>query len=120
MAAPASVEEYLASLPEGPRRALEGLRRAIRAAAPEATESIVYQMPGFKDHGRSLVAYAAFKDHCSFFPMSLGVMEAFRDELAAFDTSKGTIRFPAERPLPAELVRRMVQARLRESRARRR
>jgi uncharacterized protein YdhG (YjbR/CyaY superfamily) len=120
MAAPGSVEEYLASLPEGPRRALEGVRRAIRAAAPEATEAIVYQIPGFKDHGRSLVAYAAFKDHCSFFPMSLAVMETFREELAAFDTSKGTIRFPAERPLPAGLVRKMVQARLQESAVRRR
>ena len=65
MAGPTSVVDYLASLPEGSRSALERLRKTIKAAAPEATETISYQMPSFKDHGRFLVSYAAFKDHCS-------------------------------------------------------
>ena len=75
MAASTSVEEYPAAFPEESRAALERLRKTIRAAAPEATETISYQMPAFKDHGRFLVSYAAFKDHCSLFPASNGVME---------------------------------------------
>ena len=71
----------MAALPEESRAALERLREMIKAAAPEATEAISYQMPAFKDHGRSLVAYAAFKDHCSLFPMSKAVIEARREEL---------------------------------------
>jgi len=71
MVGPASVEDYLAALPEEQRAALEKLRKTIRAAAPEATETISYQMPTFKDHGRVLVYYAAFKDHCSLFPQAV-------------------------------------------------
>jgi uncharacterized protein YdhG (YjbR/CyaY superfamily) len=76
MAPPTTVDDYLASLPEEPRTALEKLRKTIRAAAPKATETISYQMPTFKDHGRFLVSYAAFKNHCSLFPASKAVMEA--------------------------------------------
>jgi uncharacterized protein YdhG (YjbR/CyaY superfamily) len=120
MAAPTSVEDYLASLPEGSRAALEKLRKTIKAAAPEATETISYQMPAFKDHGRSLVSYAAFKDHCSFFPMSMKVIEAHREELKPYFTGKGTIRFQADKPLPAALVKKLVKARIEENAARRR
>ncbi len=80
MAAPTSVEDYLSGLPEDSRAALEKVRKTIRAAAPEATEAISYQMPSFKTHGRSLVCYAAFKDHCSLFPMSLKVLDDYRQE----------------------------------------
>ena len=118
MAAPASVEEYLATLPEGSRAALEELRKTIRAAAPDATETISYQMPAFKDHGRLLVSYAAFKDHCSLFPMSVKVIEAHREELEPYHTGKGTIRFHADKPLPAGLVRTLVRARIEENAAR--
>jgi len=115
---PASVEEYLAGVPERPRAALERLRQAIRAAVPEATEGIGWQMPTFKAHGRWLVGYAAFRDHCSFFPMSAKVVEDFAAELADYSTTKGTIHFTAEKPLPAALVKRIVRARVAEVAAR--
>ena len=108
------VDEYLAKLPEEARTALEKLRKTIKAAAPEATETISYGMPAFKLHG-SLGGFAAFKNHCSFFPMSPAVMDAHRKELEPYDTSKGTIRFPADKPLPAALVRQLVKARMAES-----
>jgi uncharacterized protein YdhG (YjbR/CyaY superfamily) len=120
MAEPTSVEDYLATLPEESRKALERLRQTIRAAAPEATEAISYQMPAFKWYGRSLVAYAAFKDHCSFFPMSTKVIETHREELTSFDTGKGTIRFHTDKPLPAALVRKLVKARIEENESSRR
>lgn len=114
-----SVDGYLAALPKEQRAALERLRGIIRAAAPEATETISYGMPAFKDHGRSLVGYAAFKRHCSFFPMNAGLITRFADELAPFSTSKGTIRFTVDRPLPKALVRKLVKARLAENEGRR-
>ena len=118
MAAPTSVEEYLAALPEESRAALEWLRQTIRAAAPEATETISYQVPTFKIQGRLLVSYAAFKDHCSLFPASGAVMEALGDELRPYISGKATIRFRADRRLPAELVHRFIKVRLEENAAR--
>ncbi len=118
MRTPRSVEEYLAALPEDSRAALERLRRAIKAAAPEATEAISYQMPAFKDHGRSLVCYAAFKDHCSFFPMSTKVIGDHIDELEPYVSGKGTIRFTTDQPLPVSLVKKIIKARLEENAAR--
>jgi uncharacterized protein YdhG (YjbR/CyaY superfamily) len=118
MAAPTSVEDYLAALPEEPRAALEELRRTIKAAAPEATETVAYQMPAFKDHGRFLVSYAAFKDHCSLYPASGAVIEALGEELQPYFTGKGTIRFRADNRLPAALVTKIVMVRLEENAAR--
>jgi uncharacterized protein YdhG (YjbR/CyaY superfamily) len=115
MATPTSVEDYLAALPAESRAALEKLRRTIKAAAPEATETISYQMPAFKDHGRFLVSYAAFKDHCSLFPASNAVTEALGEELKPYLSGKGTIRFHPDKPLPATLVKRIVKARLEEN-----
>ena len=117
---PSSVEEYLATLPDDQRAALERLRATIRAAAPEATEAISYQMPAFKDHGRSLVCYAAFKDHYSLFPMSTRVIDAHREELGRHVTGKGTIAFRFDEPFPTALVRKLVKARLQENATRRR
>jgi len=117
MATPTSVEDYLAALPEEPRAALEKLRKTIKAAAPEATETISYQMPAFKNHGRFLVSYAAFKDHCSLFPASEAVLEALGEELKPYFSGKGTIRFQASKPLPAALVKKIVKARLEENAA---
>jgi len=117
---PSSVEEYLAALPAHKRTALEKLRKTIKAAAPEAAETISYQMPAFKDHGRILVYYAAFKDHYSLFPASESVMEALGDELKPYFAGKGTIRFDADKPLPAALVRKIVKARIEENAAARR
>ncbi len=119
MAKPRSVEDYLAALPEESRAALEKLRKTIKAAAPEATETISYQMPAFKDHGRILVYYAAFKDHYSLFPASTRVIEAHKEELKPYFTGKGTIRFDLGKPLPAALVKKLVKARLEENAARR-
>ena len=118
MAAPASVEEYLAALPEESRAALEWLRQTIRAAAPEATETISYQMPAFKDHGRMLVYYAAFKSHCSLFPASMKVIEALGEDLEPYRAGRGTIRFPAGTPIPEALVDKLVKARIEENAAR--
>jgi uncharacterized protein YdhG (YjbR/CyaY superfamily) len=117
MAAPTTVEDYLAALPDGSRAALEKLRKTIRAAAPDATEAISYQMPAFKDHGRILVYYAAFKDHYSLFPASTTVIEAFGEELKPHVRGKATIRFDAEKPLPTALVKKIVKARLEENAA---
>ena len=120
MAAPTSVDDYLAALPEASRAALEKLRKTIKAAAPDATETISYQMPTFTDHGRSLVSYAAFKDHCSLFPASQAVKDALGDELKPYVTGKATIRFHPDKPLPDALVKRIVKARIEENAARRR
>jgi uncharacterized protein YdhG (YjbR/CyaY superfamily) len=114
MRAPNSVEQYLADLPEEPRAALEKLRETIKASAPEATEGIAYQMPTFRNHGRFLVSYAAYKNHCSLFPASDAVMEAFGEELKPYFSGKGTIRFQANKPLPAALVRKIVKKRIEE------
>lgn len=113
-----SVEEYLAALPADERSALEDLRSTIRAAAPMATEGISYAIPAFKHHG-PLVSYAAFKGHCSFFPMSPKVLEAHAHELEGYELAKGTIRFPVDRPLSAALVKRIVLERIAENESRR-
>ena len=110
------VDEYLAGVPKEARVTLEKLRKTIKAAAPMASEVISYQMPMYKHHGM-VVGFAAFKDHCSIFPGS-AVMDAYKEELKGYDTSKGTIRFPANKPLPAALVKKLVKARIAENEAR--
>jgi len=110
-AAPQTVDEYLAHVPEPARSTLNQVRAAIRSALPpEATETISYRIPAFK-HKKVLVWFAAFSDHCSLFPTA-SVIEEFKSELKGFSTSKGTIHFPVDKPLPAALVRKMVKARL--------
>ena len=115
MAAPTSVDDYLAALPAAPRAALEKLRKTIKAAAPQATETISYQMPAFKLDGRFLVSYAAFKNHCSLFPASRKVLEAHGEELKPYFSGKGTIRFTTDKPLPTALVRKIIKARIEEN-----
>jgi uncharacterized protein YdhG (YjbR/CyaY superfamily) len=106
-----NIDEYLARVPEPARSTLNKVRAAIRSAVPaEATEAISYGIPAFK-YTQVLVWFAAFADHCSFFPTA-AVMEAFRNELKDFRTSKGTIRFPTDKPLPAALIKKMVKARV--------
>jgi uncharacterized protein YdhG (YjbR/CyaY superfamily) len=111
---PSDVDDYLAAVPERPRAALQKLRETIRAAAPKATERIGYGIPMFYQQG-PLVGLGASKNHCSFYVMSPAVMDSHKDELTAYDTSKGTIRFPADSPLPAALVRKLVDARIEEN-----
>ena len=110
----ATVDEYLAGVPEPARTMLERLRAVIHEAAPDATEAISYQMPTFKHHGKSLVAFAAFKNHCSLFPMSMRVIETYEEELRAHHSSKGTIQFTERKPLPDGLVKKIVQERIAE------
>jgi uncharacterized protein YdhG (YjbR/CyaY superfamily) len=114
----ATVREYLAAVPARHRAALEKVRRAVKSAAPGATEYIGYGMPIFKYRDRRLVAMAAFTNHCSLFPMSKAVIAALKDELGRRETSKGTIRFLPEKPLSDALVKKIVRARIRENEAR--
>jgi uncharacterized protein YdhG (YjbR/CyaY superfamily) len=111
------VNDYLARLPEDSRAALEQLRQTIKSIVPEAVEVISYQIPTFKYKGRMLVSYAAFKEHCSFFPGAAPI-EAHRNELRSYQISKGTIRFPIDKPLPAALVKKLVISRIAENEGR--
>jgi uncharacterized protein YdhG (YjbR/CyaY superfamily) len=106
------VERYLAKVPEPARTTLQKVRAMIKAAAPrEATEAISYGIPAFKYNGM-LVAYAAFAKHCSFFPASGTLLKEFAEELKDYPSSKGTIRFAVDQPLPEGLVRKLVEARV--------
>jgi uncharacterized protein YdhG (YjbR/CyaY superfamily) len=107
-----SVEEYLARVPEPARSTLEKVRAVIRSVVPaETTEVISYGMPTFR-YKRGLVAIAAFRDHCSFFPLGASVLDAFAEDLKPFRVSKGTLHFPLDKPLPAALVKKIVKARI--------
>ncbi|HEY6487897.1 MAG: DUF1801 domain-containing protein [Terracidiphilus sp.] len=112
------VEEYLARIPEPAQSTLRTIRAMIRAAAPkDATEGLSYGMPAFRHKG-ALVAYAAFKKHCSFFPMQASLIDAMQAELKAYRTAKGTLQFAVDKPLPAALVEKMVKVRVAENEAR--
>jgi uncharacterized protein YdhG (YjbR/CyaY superfamily) len=115
VAGPATVEQYLAGLPAPERRALDRLRLTIRSVEPEATETISYQIPTFKLHGRLLVSFAAFRDHCSLFPANDRVREACGDALTPYLSGKGTLRFTVEQPIPTALVKKIVRTRARET-----
>jgi uncharacterized protein YdhG (YjbR/CyaY superfamily) len=111
-----NVDEYLAGTPEPARSTLKHIRAVIRSVVPaEATEVISYGMPMFKYNGM-LVGYAAFKNHCSLFPTGSGVIEKFAKELKGYATSRGTIQFPSDKPLPDALVKKIVKARVKENR----
>jgi len=108
---PKTIDEYLAGVPEPARTTLDKMRSVILSAAPKGTEEIIsYRIPAFKYKG-VLVWFAAFADHCSFFPTA-AVIDAFRSELKGYTLSKGTIQFPRNKPLPAALVRKMVKVRV--------
>jgi uncharacterized protein YdhG (YjbR/CyaY superfamily) len=112
---PSPVEQYLSGLPADKRAALERLRGIITEAFPGAEECISYRMPAFRLRGRVLVAYGARRGHCALYPMSSGIVEAFSEELGGFETSRGTIRFQPDNPLPRDLLVRMVEARVLEN-----
>lgn len=110
--APKTVDEYLAAVPEPARTTLDKIRAIIRSVVPpEAVEAISYGMPAFKYKG-PLFGYAAFKNHCSLFPMGSSVIEMFKQDLKDFETAKGTIRFPVDKPPSAALVKKLVKARI--------
>jgi uncharacterized protein YdhG (YjbR/CyaY superfamily) len=108
-----SIDEYIALFPASIQRKLKELRATIKAAAPTAEEKISYMMPAFALNG-TLVYFAAFKDHISFFPTSSGV-NAFKKDLSIYDLSKGTIRFPLDKPLPLALIKKIVKFRVVEN-----
>lgn len=109
--APRNVDEYLVRVPESTRSAFTKLRATIRSAVPpEAIETISYGIPAFR-HKRVLIWFAAFSKHCSLFPTA-SVIEAFKNELKGFSTTKGTVHFPGSKPIPTALVRRLVKARV--------
>lgn len=109
-----AVDAYIDALPEPKREAMRQLRATIRAAAPDATEVITYKMPGFKDGSAFLVSYDAFAKHYSLFPASQVVIDAIGDEIAPHVKGRGTLQFPASAPLPLDLIRRIVEVRVRE------
>lgn len=109
-----SVDDYLSGVPADARAALEKLRKTIKAAAPEATEVISYQIPAFRHHGL-LVGFAVSREHCTFHLMSTQVMRTHAAELKGYHVGKGSIRFAADEPLPATLVKKLVKARIAEN-----
>ena len=109
------VRAYFAATPPKARAALNKIRAAIRSVVPRAEEAFSYRIPAFKLGGRPLVWYAAFKNHCSLFPTGSGVLDQFEKELKGYRTSKGTIQFPLDKPLPDALVKKIVKARVREN-----
>jgi uncharacterized protein YdhG (YjbR/CyaY superfamily) len=111
-AATLRIDAILAALPIDQRRALQDLRTTIQATAPDALDGFSYGMPAFRYRGRPLVAYGAFKDHCSFFPLAPAVIDAHRDRLAAFTLDKGTIRFTPDHVIPEDVVASLVRARM--------
>ena len=111
----AAVEAYLAKVPEPARSTLEKIRATIRSVVPaETTECLSYGIPAFRYKG-GLVGYAAFKNHCSFFPMQASLIDTMKEDLKAYRTSKGTLQFAVDKPLPAALVKKMVKARIAEN-----
>ena len=118
-ATPRTIDEYLAGVPEPARATLKKIRAAIRSAAPpEAAETISYRIPAFKYNG-TLMWFAAYSDHCSLFPTA-SIVRMLKKELKGFSTSKGTIHFPTDRPLPAGLVRKLVKARVAQNEVKKR
>ena len=117
-AKPRTIDEYLAAVSDDQRNALEKLRKTIKAAAPGAEECISYAIPAFR-LGLMLVGFGATSNHCAFYLMSNSVVAAHQEDLDGYDTSKGTIRFQPENPLPVALVRKLVKARIAENAARR-
>ena len=109
------VDSYLALVPEPAHTTLKKVRTAIRSVVPaEATEGISYGMPAFRYKG-ALVGYAAFRDHCSFFPMQASLIDEMKDELKSYRTAKGTLQFSQEKPLPVALLKKMVKLRVAEN-----
>ena len=112
-AKPRTIDDYLATLSRDKRAALQKLRQAIKAAAPKAEECISYRMPAFRLGGKVLVWFGAATNHCALYPGAFPIT-ALKDELKGYATSKGTIRFPPDHPLPATLVRKLLKARIAE------
>ena len=119
MAAPSTVDAYVATLPAERRAGIEAIRTAVNEAAPQATETIAYAMPALRSHGgQFLVSYAAYKRHYSLFPASERVIQTLGAALTPYLSGSGTIRFPADQPIPTDLIARIVEIRFAENEAR--
>jgi uncharacterized protein YdhG (YjbR/CyaY superfamily) len=112
-----SIDGYIAGFPPATQKALEEVRAVIKAAAPGAIETISYAMPTFDLNGRHLVHFAGFAKHVGFYPIPSGI-EAFKAELAPYKQGKGSVQFPLDRPMPTELIRRIVEFRVGENQRR--
>lgn len=110
-----TIDEYLDQVQDDQKKTLEKLRRMILSAAPGVTECISYSMPAFRHQGKLLVAFGAFTDHCSFFPMSSATIRKLAADLKKYETTKGTIHFSNTKPLPATLVKKIIKARIAEN-----
>ncbi len=109
-----TVDEYISARPAQVQLALQKIRQTVKKAVPEAEEAISYQMPAFKHHGQ-LLYYAGWKNHYSIYPAALSVIDAFESELSRYEVSKGTIKFPLDKPVPVALVRKIALFRAKEN-----
>jgi uncharacterized protein YdhG (YjbR/CyaY superfamily) len=112
--APREIDRYLAKLDEPKRSTLEALRESILEILPEAEQGISYGVPAFKVNGKAVAGFAAFKDHLSYVPHSGSVLATLQDDTAPYETSKGSLKFAVDKPLPKRLVKKLVSARMRE------
>jgi uncharacterized protein YdhG (YjbR/CyaY superfamily) len=112
---PKTIDQYLSNVRPDHRETLQKLRQTIQIAAPKAEECISYGIPAFRLNGRSLVFFGAWRSHCAFYPGSAATLKKFRNELMNFQTSKGTIRFSPDEPLPVALVKKLVKTRIAEN-----
>ena len=112
---PKTIDQYLANVKPSNRKTLHKLRQTIQTAVPNAEECISYGIPAFRLNGRSLVFFGAWRSHCAFYPGSAATLKNFRNELKNFQTSKGTIRFSPDKPLPVALVKKLVKMRIAEN-----
>ena len=115
--APKTIDEYIADFPDNVREILEKIRMTIRKAAPDAEETISYKMPTFSLKGHYLVYFAAYKNHIGFYPAPIGIAE-FKKDLAVYQAGKGTLQFPLDKPIPFDLITRIVKFRVKENLAR--
>jgi uncharacterized protein YdhG (YjbR/CyaY superfamily) len=109
-----NMDEYIETFPKDVQKILEEMRQTIKKAAPEAVEAISYQMPTFKLNGKNLVHFAAFKNHIGFYPIPSGI-EAFKEELSLYKQGKGSVQFPMDKPIPYDLVKKIVDYRAKEN-----
>ena len=116
MAKPTTVAAYIAKMPPVARRALEQLRTAIKAAAPDITERVSYRIPTFELDGQYLLYIAGFKEHVSVYPVTSGMLARYGKAIAPYRTGKGTLRFPLDAPVPTDLVAKLAKVRVRERR----
>jgi len=115
---PTTIDEYLAGVNADHREALQKIRETVHAVAPNAEECISYGIPAFRFNGGSLVFFGAWANHCTFYPGSSTILKKFRNELRGFQTSKGTLRFSPDKPVPVALVKKLLKARIAENNAR--